>query len=111
MSSEFHNATRDVFPTLAELFAAGEDVESLQAHPGWTHVCRLVDAEIALIDTRLDGPPLESRAAYAHLLARRSGLNGFRAAAEAIRSRAALRRAQQQAKHEGAAPALEGSSG
>ena len=107
MATEFRNATDRAFPTLGALFAAGEDVESLLTHPGWGHVCRLIDAEIELIDERLDAGMLDSHAAYAHATGRRAGLAGFRHAAEAIRARAELRRAQQMAKHEGAAEALE----
>lgn len=95
--------TRHVKGTaLEELFAIGEAVESLAGHPGWIHVQRLVDAEIAEIDRKLDGreEPL-SQAEYALAHGRRGGLRGARDAAEAILDGYQRALAEQQRRHEG----------
>lgn len=104
---EFLALADRAFPTLGDLFDAGEDVESLMAHPGWAHVCRLLDESIATVDSRLDGGLLESRAAYAQAHGRRGALRAAFEAAAAIRYRADEKRAEQRAKHERAAEALE----
>lgn len=79
----------------------GEAVESLVTHPGWAHVQRLVEAEIAEIDRALDaGDEPLTQAQYAIRHGRRGGLLASRDAAETIlaRYRAALE--HQRAKHE-----------
>jgi hypothetical protein len=79
------NAVREAFPTIDSLTSAAEDVRSLLSHPGWTHLCRLLDAEVADLDVRLDGGRLlESRAEYAHLHGQRRGLGAASGLAHAI---------------------------
>lgn len=87
---------------LDELFSMGDAVASLVEHPGWAHVIRLLDAEVAEIDRTLDGSqePL-SQAQYALKHGRRGGLRGAREAAEAILERYHVALAEQRAKHEG----------
>lgn len=85
------------------LFSAGEMVRALMTHPGWPTLARVLEAEIATIDSQLDGRLLDSRAAYAHAHGRRGGLRALDEAARAIVSRAESRLAEQQRKHEGAA--------
>ena len=91
----------DMFGSLEDLFAAGEAVEGLLSHPGWAHVARLIEAEAAAVEAKMDGRLLESRAEYAFAHGRLGGLKAAASAAAAIRSRAALRLEQQQRKHEG----------
>lgn len=67
---------------------------------------RLLDAEIAKIDAKLDGALLATRAEYAHAHGRRSGLRAMVEAADAIVLRADQRAAEQRSKHEGAADAV-----
>lgn len=93
----------DVFPTFEDLFEAGDLVASLLEHPGWELVQRLVDAEILEVNRALDGRVLDSRADYAHAHGRRGGLTAVRDAAETIRLVAAMRLAEQKAKHESGA--------
>lgn len=86
---------------LQGLFQAGEDVEALLAHPGWTHVAGLVDAEVRGIDDKLDSTSrLFEHVEYARDHGRRGGLRAFTEAARAIVSEAARQREQQQRKHE-----------
>jgi hypothetical protein len=94
----------DAFSDLESLFEAGEAVAALRAHPGWAAVHAVLDRELDAIANRLDStnePP--TRAVYALGHGRRSGLLALRAAADAIVERAEKRKAEQQAKHEGAA--------
>jgi hypothetical protein len=96
---------KDLYPSLEALFAAGEEVEALLAHPGWGHVVRLLDAEIATIDRDLDGGLKESRAEYAQAHGRRGGLRFSRDAAVALLERARDTLEQQRLLHEdGEAP-------
>lgn len=88
---------------LQGLFQAGEDVEALLAHPGWTHVASLIDLEVRGLDEKLDGPLLATRSEYARLTGRRNGLRAMAEAARAIVSHAAAKREEQQRKHERAA--------
>lgn len=99
----YTNLTRNVFHKLDDLFEAGEAVRALQAHPGWTHLSRLIDATTDEVDVSLDGRLLSSRSEYAWAHGRRSGLRAMRDAAHAIVSEADRKLAEQQAKYEGAA--------
>jgi hypothetical protein len=86
---------------LEDLFAMGEAVQSLAAHPGWNHVNALLDAEVAEIDRSLDGAtePL-SQAEYALQHGRRGGLRGAREALDAIVAVSRDRLEEQRRKHE-----------
>lgn len=90
-----------IYPDMQDLFAAGEAVEDLQAHPGWLHIVRLLEWEISTIDHTLDGRlvPL-SQAEYAMAHGRRSGLRAFEDAAGAILSEYRDTLEEQRAKHE-----------
>jgi hypothetical protein len=85
--------------SLEELFAAGEAVQSLEGHPGWVHLQRLIQAEIAAIDASLDGgsTPL-SRAEYAMAHGRRGGVLAVVKAADAIVQRAEAKKREQEEK-------------
>ena len=78
-----------IYPEPQQLFEAGDLVQSLMVHPGWLHVTRLLEYEIATIDATLDGrqEPL-TQAEYAHWHGRRGGLKGFQAAVATIIARA-----------------------
>ena len=92
-----------LWPELEQLFSAGEAVEGLIFNEGWFRVLNVLEAEIATIDRQLDqGAPL-TQAEYAKAHGRRGGLQAARDAAYAIVDRAEARKAEQQAKHEGAA--------
>ena len=100
----------DIYTEQHELFEAGDVVSSLVAHEGWLHVTRLLEHEIADIDSMLDGrtEPL-TRAQYAHWHGRRDGLRAMHRAADAIIDRAQREYQRQRAKHEGdAEPSLNG---
>ncbi len=101
----FTNLVSDVFPSFDELTSAGEAVSALMETEGWSHVVRLVEAERARIDARLDGELLATRADYARETGRRRGLYGFTAAATAIVDVSVKRLAEQRSKHEGGADA------
>ena len=88
-----------------DLFAAGEAVEALLAHPGWEHITRLLDAETDQVMAEADSRLLESRADYAYAHGRAGGLRALRLAAQAILDRSALRLEQQRSKHERGADA------
>ena len=92
------------------LFEAGDEVQALLAHPGWLHITRLIEWEVATIDHGLDGrdEPL-TQAQYAARHGRRGGLRGAQAAADAIIGKADREYRRQRAKHEGdAEPSLNG---
>lgn len=100
------NAVRDSFRTLESLTEAADAVRSLLAHPGWAHVSRLLDAEIAKIDARLDGDRLlETRSEYAHLHGQRRGLRAALGIAHAIVSYADERLERERQRYEGGADA------
>jgi hypothetical protein len=89
---------------LQVLFSQGEQVESLMSHPGWDHVVRLIEAEIATIDRRLDtgvvsGPP-PSRSEYAAAHGRRGGLRAVIDAPQALLLVAETELARQRSRHE-----------
>jgi hypothetical protein len=99
---KFSNHLKDVWPSLTDLFGAGENVRDLMTHPGWADVYRLVEAEIATIDRDLDGSlEPKSQAEYALKHGRRDGLLGYLRAAQAIVGRYEQRLEEQQRKHEG----------
>jgi hypothetical protein len=100
------NAVRDAFKTFEALQGAADDVRGLLAHPGWAHVCRLLDAEVTDLDRKLDGGLLETRAEYAHLHGQRRALGAAQGIAHAIVSVADDRLRQQALKHEGTADAV-----
>ncbi len=102
----FTNLVGDVYTSLDELTHAGEAVLALVESEGWSHVVRMVEAERAKIDAKLDGELLATRADYARETGRRRGLYGFIAAAESIVAVSEKRLAEQRSKHEGGADAL-----
>lgn len=98
----------DLYAELDPLFEAAEQVQAVLDHPGWAHVMRLLDAEVATTEADADGRLLESRSHYAFAHGRIGGLKGAREAARAILEKAERRMAQQRARHErGAEPSLE----
>lgn len=99
----FTNLTRNILHSLDELFEAGEAVRSLQEHPGWTYLSRLIEAKAAEVDAQMDGRLLDSRSEYAYAHGRRSGLRAMADAAHAIVSEADRKLKEQQARHEGTA--------
>ena len=102
-----------IYPEPQHLFEAGDAVQALILHPGWVHITRLLEYEIATIDSGLDGrdEPL-TQAQYAARHGRRGGLRGLQAAADAIIGRAEREYERQRAKHEGdAEPSLNGGAG
>jgi hypothetical protein len=102
-----------IYPEQQELFEAGDAVSALLTHPGWLHVTRLLEYEIATIDSGLDEPhtPL-TQAEYAIGHGRRDGLRAAQKAADAVILVAAREYDRQRAKHEGdAEPSLNGGQG
>jgi hypothetical protein len=91
---------REEFSDLRELFRAGEAVDTLVFDHGWQAVLRLVDAEIAVLDRRLDGKDPLTHVEYAHLHGQRRGLRGMRDAAHALSSHYEAARQEQERKHE-----------
>lgn len=98
-----------LYPSLEALFDAGEEVAAVVAAPGWGQLIRLLDAEIAAIDERLDGrnEPL-TQAEYAMAHGRRSGLRGASEAAAALLGKYHETLAKQRQAHESADAAREG---
>jgi hypothetical protein len=88
---------------LQGLFTAGEEVEALLAHPGWSRVVELVRIEADGLDRKLDGRALDSIQEYAFDHGRRGALLAFPEAARAIVSHAASERSKQARRYEGAA--------
>jgi hypothetical protein len=100
----FTNLTRSLYEgDMLGLFDAGALVENLLAHPGWTHVARLVQEAADGLDRKLDGRALDSIQEYAFDHGRRGALLAFPEAARAIVSHAASERSKQARRHEGAA--------
>lgn len=88
--------------TLEGLLSDARAVEGLRAHPGWAVLHGLLEAEVALIDRKLDGGSvLESRSEYAAAHGRRGGLRAAQQFIEALVDRAETRLAEQREKHEG----------
>jgi hypothetical protein len=90
--------------SLDNLVAAGDLVRGLMAHPGWSHLMGIIDAETNVIDRKLDGAidqPL-SQAEYSAAHGRRGGLRAIEDAAHAIVSVADDELEKQRALHEGA---------
>lgn len=99
----YANAVRDKYPEHRALFAAGERIQALIAHPGWADIMDLLDDQIDNVDGTLDGArPLE-HVAYAHLHGQRRGLKAAREAAFALESRYVAELERQQQKHEATA--------
>lgn len=101
---------KQIYPLPQDLFEAGEAVQMLIAHPGWLHVTRLLEWEIATIDSGLDDrdEPL-TQAQYAGRHGRRGGLRGMQQAADAIIDKANREYERQRSIHEGdAEPSLNG---
>ena len=90
-----------IYPDLQDLFAAGEAVEDLLAHPGWLHITRLIEYETATVDFDLDGraEPL-SQAEYAMAHGRRGGLRAIEGASGAILSKYRSALEAQRRRHE-----------
>jgi hypothetical protein len=98
----FANHIKDVWPSLTDLFAAGENVRGLMAHPGWADIFRLIEAQVAEIDRALDGASTpKTQAEYAMEHGRRDGLFGYLRAAQAIVGRADKKLEEQRQRHEG----------
>jgi len=92
-----------VYPTLAEVLTASEEVQALLSHPGWAHAQAMVASEVETINRELDrGGEPHSRAEYAKAHGRRGGLLYLREALDAIVQRAEQRYVEQQRKHEDA---------
>jgi hypothetical protein len=91
---------RETFTTLDSLTSAADAVRGLLAHPGWAHVERLVDAEVAGLDGQMGGRLLESRADYAFLHGQRRGLGAAVGLAHAIVREADKRLEQEQSRIE-----------
>lgn len=85
---------------MVELFEHGDAVERLLSHPGFRIVASLVQREIDQLDQTLNGQLLATRADYARLTGRRSGLAGFEAMATALVAEAEKTRTEQERKHE-----------
>jgi hypothetical protein len=96
------------YPTLAELFRAGDVVESLLDHPGWVVVQSLLSRERSEIDARLNGSKPLEHVEYAHMHGQLRGLNASMDAALAVRDHAAAVRREQELKHEGAGESVPG---
>jgi hypothetical protein len=100
LGTKWETHVSDLFSALDDLFAAGEAVQDLRAHPGWSLLVRLLDSEAATVNRGLDGRLLESRAEYAHAHGRMGGLKAMEAAADAIVRKATAELDKQRAKHE-----------
>jgi CHAD domain-containing protein len=99
----FKSDVKNRFPEHRALFAAGEQIQSLTAHPGWAVVLEMLDDRIAALDAKLDGAnPLE-HVWYAHLHGERRGLRAAREAAYALESVYVDELQEQQRKHEAGA--------
>lgn len=80
---------------LPGLVASGEHVQNLLFSPGWGAVMRVIDAELALLDSELDGarsPKEQAEYALAH--GRRGGLKAVSDAAKTIMLAAKARQAR-----------------
>lgn len=94
----------DLYEDLDGLITAAEAVRATVNSPGWAHIARMLEAEIATLDRSLDdasSPKEQAEYALAH--GRRGGLRGADEAAGAILRDAELRLARQRLKHEGGA--------
>lgn len=80
-----------VFPELRELSESADAVEKLASDQGFIAVMRIIDAEVASIDRKLDHAPLGEATEYAHAHGRRGALNAFTDAMQAIREGAEKR--------------------
>jgi len=95
--------------SLENLFATGDEVETLLQHPGFAKVMAVIDRERESVDHALDSGerPLE-QAEYALKHGRRGALGAFGEAADAIVGRAHKRHVEQAEKHEGGAESSPG---
>jgi hypothetical protein len=94
----------DLYEDLDGLLEAAEAVRVTVNSPGWVHIARMLEAEIATLDRSLDdasSPKEQAEYALAH--GRRGGLRGADEAAGTILHDAELRLARQHVKHEGGA--------
>jgi hypothetical protein len=91
----------DLWPELEHLFEAGEHVAHVRRELGWGHVCALIDAEIAAVQSGLDeGAHRFSHHELTWAHGRLSGLKALRGAADAIVEVASRRKQEQAEKHE-----------
>ncbi len=97
------NHVRKAFPKLSDLFDAGEACVELMASPGWTVIQRVLKAEIADADVKLEAHEPLSRAKYAQITGRRAGLRAASETAATIARLAHEAYEEQQAKHESGA--------
>lgn len=80
-----------VFPETRELSDSADAVAQLLAHSGFAAVQKLIDAEVASIDRKLDHAPLREATEYAHAHGRRGALLAFTDAASALLERSKQR--------------------
>jgi hypothetical protein len=71
---DFQHEVKQRFPEHRALFAAGEQIQALIAHPGWATVMDLLEGRISRIDGKLDGANPLTHVDYAHLHGQRRGL-------------------------------------
>lgn len=93
--------SREDLPSLIE---SAEEVERTIASPGYRAIKRVIDAEIAQVDAKLDGNKTLEHVEYARLHGRRSALAAFEHAATAIVDRAQERRQQAEQANAAAEP-------
>jgi len=92
-------SSRDAFD-LQRLFGAGEAVQSVVRHPGWSVLMDVLSAERENIRGRIEGAkPLEA-AEVQHLLGQLRGINAVELAATALLERYRVELEEQQRKHE-----------
>lgn len=99
----YANAVARRFPDHRALFAAGERIQSLIAHPGWADIMDVLDGQIEGLDAKLDGAAPLAHVTYAHHHGERRGLRAAREAAFALESRYVAELERQQVKHEATA--------
>jgi len=80
-----------LFPDTRTLIESADAVEHMLGTPGYQAVQKLIEAEIELIDQKLDRAPLREASEYAHAHGRRSALLAFSDAAQAILERSKQR--------------------
>lgn len=102
MEPTYAHHAKQAYPSLNELFRAGEAVEDMLSHPGWIVVQSLLAREEAGIDARLNGPRVLGHVEYAHMHGQLRGLSAAADAAQALRDRYVTVRAEQEAIYEGA---------
>lgn len=85
---------------MTSLFEDAAAVDQLLRHPGFEIIGRLVAADVAEIDSTLNGRLLDTHAEYARLTGRRGGLGIFEATAHALVAEAEKVKDEQARKHE-----------